>query len=241
MMPNTDRDRKEHVKHVQELLCLAGYHVVIDGVLGPATQEALRRYQRSHLYLTVTGRDDDATMVALTKPLREAIAIKLPVAISSYSEVVNYCANIHLREHPREVGGQNRGPWVRLYMDGVEGQPWCAGFVSYIIKQAAELLKVEPPIKGSVSCAELAAQALAADLDFIGTTGPIPAGSIMLVRGGPHGHNHTGIVTASSAETFETIEGNTNDLGSPEGFEVCKRIRSYTGKDFIVWKNIDLP
>jgi len=34
--------------------------------------------------------------------------------------VVAY-AEQYLEQHPREVGGQNKGPWVRLYMEGNEG------------------------------------------------------------------------------------------------------------------------
>jgi hypothetical protein len=44
---------------------------------------------------------------------------------------------------------------------------------------------------------------------------------------------HTGLVTASAAEVFDTIEGNTNDDGNREGFEVCSRSRGYQDKDFI--------
>lgn len=32
----------------------------------------------------------------------------------------------------------------------------------------------------------------------------------------------------------ETIEGNTNDEDSPEGYEVCRRVRGYGSKDFIL-------
>jgi len=233
VMMNTDRDRKEHVKKVQEWLCLHGYGVAIDGILGPATGEALRKFQRYQL--AVTGTDDKETVELLTEPLRAAQSPKCVHKSWGFSRAVAALAVWHEDLHPREVGGQNRGPWVRLYMDGVEGQPWCAGFVSYIIKQAAELLMIEPPIAGSVSCDTLADQAFKAGLE-ITTQEPIPAGSIMLVERNPHHYNHCGIVTASGEHTFETIEGNTNDRGSPEGYEVCKRTRSYTGKDFIIWE-----
>ena len=33
--------------------------------------------------------------------------------------------------------------------------------------------------------------------------------------------------------TFATIEGNTNDEGSREGYEVCRRVRGRGSKDFI--------
>jgi hypothetical protein len=35
-------------------------------------------------------------------------------------------------------------------------------------------------------------------------------------------------------EGFKTIEGNTNDEGVSNGFEVCMRSRSYKDKDFIL-------
>ncbi len=44
-----------------------------------------------------------------------------------------------------------------------------------------------------------------------------------------------GIVLRAAEEVFETIEGNTNDEGSREGYEVCQRVRGYPGKDFIVF------
>jgi hypothetical protein len=32
---------------------------------------------------------------------------------------------------------------------------------------------------------------------------------------------------------YSTVEGNTNDEGSADGYEVCQRMRSLTKKDFI--------
>jgi hypothetical protein len=59
------------------------------------------------------------------------------------------------------------------------------------------------------------------------------AGCIFLVqKGGSWGH--TGIVISAEEDVFHTIEGNTNDSGSSEGYEVCRRIRNYDNKDFIL-------
>jgi hypothetical protein len=38
----------------------------------------------------------------------------------------------------------------------------------------------------------------------------------------------------AEGDTFKSIEGNTNDDGSYEGYEVCARVRGYAGIDFIV-------
>jgi hypothetical protein len=45
---------------------------------------------------------------------------------------------------------------------------------------------------------------------------------------------HTGIVVKAETDTFKSIEGNTNDEGSSEGFEVCARVHAYRGLDFII-------
>lgn len=39
------------------------------------------------------------------------------------------------------------------------------------------------------------------------------------------GLGHTGIVESVEGELIQTIEGNTNDEGSREGFEVCRKTR----------------
>ena len=65
----------------------------------------------------------------------------------------------------------------------------------------------------------------------------IKPGSFFLklaTHGEPFKYAHTGIVVRADNETFASIEGNTNDEGSAEGFEVCARTRSYTGMDFIL-------
>jgi hypothetical protein len=67
-------------------------------------------------------------------------------------------ARQHLKSHPREVGPDNSGPWVRLYMDRRDGPawPWCAGFSCFILKQAAETLDVAMPIQSSFDVDALA-------------------------------------------------------------------------------------
>jgi hypothetical protein len=40
-----------------------------------------------------------------------------------------------------------------------------------------------------------------------------------------HGLGHTGFVESVEGDKIHTIEGNTNDEGTREGYEVCRRIR----------------
>lgn len=225
------------VKRVQEWLNLHGIGIVVDGSFGPVTRQAVTQFQTSQ-GLPVSGDVDAATYARLVEPMvsvlqrRNNAGPNLPAALLAY-------AAAHLAVHPIEVGGQNCGPWVRLYTQGHEGAPWawCAGFVSFLMRQAAETLGLDPPIRGSVSCDSLAAQAR--DQGRFRTEAEarqqgVPDGSIFLVRRTSTDWTHTGIVTGTQHDAFTTVEGNTNDEGSREGFEVCARLRGYADKDFIL-------
>lgn len=229
------------VRLVQEWLNLRGQRVAIDGDYGPATAAAVRAFQRG-ARLKADGVVGPKTYAALLAPLYQVLA-PLPAGRRSFAELTLAYARRHLAQHPLEIGGQNRGPWVRLYMQGEEGNEWawCAGFVSFVMQQAAESLGVPMPIAGSVSCDTLAAQARDAER-FVaeselkrGTvkTADLPVASVFLVRRTSSDWTHAGLVSAYASETFATIEGNTNDQGSREGYEVCARTRGYAGKDFI--------
>lgn len=225
------------VRRVQEWLDLHGFGLAIDGDFGPATQLQVRRLQ-SHAGITDTGVVDDETFDALVRPMTQALRQRLDRSVAVGTAVVDY-AQAHLAAHPREVGGANRGPWVRLYMRGQDGPDlaWCAGFVTFALAQAAESLRVAMPIAGSFSCDALAAQARDTGRfvpeDSVGAASLTP-GSLFLVRRTATDWTHTGIVIQAYGDAFDTIEGNTNDEGSRDGFEVCARSRGYENKDFIV-------
>ena len=62
----------------------------------------------------------------------------------------------------------------------------------------------------------------------------ITRGSLFLTRRTPTDWVYTGIVIKVGEEVFHTLEGNTDDEGSREGYEVCKRIRGYKKMDFVL-------
>jgi hypothetical protein len=225
------------VRRVQEWLTLHGYALATDGFYGPVTREAVTRFQEDSL-LEATGQVDEETFACLVQPMMETLHQRLTMSELIGTAILEY-ARAHLNQHPREVGKQNCGPWVRLYMDGNEGVewPWCAGFVTFILHQATESLQVDMPIQGSVSCDVLASQAQDAGL-FLSENEAgnyeIPPGSLFLVRHTDTDWIHVGIVEEASELYFRTIEGNTNDAGEREGYEVCARWRDYNGKDFIL-------
>lgn len=225
------------VKRVQEWLGFHNIGVVIDADFGAATRRSVGRFQEQS-GLPTTGRVDQATFAGLVEPMlrvlrrHEDAGNDVPTATIAYGQA-------HLAVHPIEIGGQNRGPWVRLYTGGKEGDAWawCSGFVSFLMHQGAETLGQDPPIMGSVSCDSVVAQGrqkgrFLAERDA--QKSGVPAGSIFLVRRTASDWTHDGLVVQAHGDTFDTIEGNTNDDGSREGFEVCARSRNYVGKDFVL-------
>jgi len=231
-------DTGKQVREIQEWLCLHDFQVGIDGDFGPATELAVKRFQAAK-GLPDTGVVTPAAFSALVQPMREALA-PIPAGGKTLGQMVTAYAAQHLRPHPREIGGENRGPWVRLYMHGQDGAAylWCAGFACFILKQACETLGQPLPITPSDSCDALAKDAKTRGL-FLGapqgaSRNQIKEGSFFLWQAKPNDWQHTGIVTKVNAETFETIEGNTNDDGASEGYEVCKRVRGFGKYDFIM-------
>lgn len=229
--------RGRTVKVIQEWLCLHGLHVAIDGAFGPATDRGVREFQKKN-GLRPDGIVGNRTFMALIRPMTRALA---PIAPGSRSlgRMVAAYAEQHLKQSPIEIGGQNRGPWVRLYMDGHEGPewPWCAGFASFVLKQACRTLGAPLPLATSVSCDVLAGQAKGKGIFLPESRARdrrlITPGSFFLSRRTPSDWAHTGIVLRAEADVFHTIEGNTNDEGSREGYEVCRRYRGYGKMDFV--------
>ena len=229
------------VQRVQEWLTLNGIAVVVDGQFGPATQYAVGRFQ-TRRGLPKTGVVDSGTFEELTAPLHRALAPPTAPPAGISGGVVS-ASRQHLRERPREVGGGNRGPWVRVYMEGNDGPSflWCAGFASFMARQAAWHGGVQLPIRPTFSCDVVSRDAQAegrfvAETEIAGgavTMDDLPRGSFFVQRRSPTDWNHIGIVVAAVDEIIETIEGNTNEGGSREGYEVCRRIRNLEGKDFV--------
>ena len=132
--PYRQNDRGAKVRLIQEWLCLNASRVQIDGAFGPATEFAVRQFQR----------------------------------------------------------------YARLRQDGAVGP-----------RTFAALIRPS------------------------GASARIPHGSLFLHRLGEADWTHTGIVLDSREGVFETIEGNTNDDGRREGYEVCHGYRGTQSMDYV--------
>ena len=212
--------RNKSVRRIQEWLTLHGHSVVVDDDFGPATEAALKLFQ-GESGLGRSGKLDTETWRRLTRPMRGVLHQQLDHS-SSFGQAALTYARAHLKVHPREVGGSNRGPWVRLYMQGNEGAPWawCAGFVTFLQRQAADSLGSRAPIAGSFSCDVLATQAKTAG-KFLSESSASPReitpGSLFLVRSTATDWTHTGMVVSADAEKLPHDRGQHQRLRRPRG------------------------
>lgn len=231
------------VKRLQEWLNLHGNGTAMDGEFGPATELALKNFHKAKGVKpssTLTPQAWDALVQPMTDALTNPGDAPLTVSAACHN-----AANVHLSVHPLEAGGDNRGPWVRLYTGGNEGKEWrwCAGFVSFVMRQACGWAGMAAPIPGTLSCDTLAAQGQLAKKFIAGKSlnngaaaaAALGSCAVFLIRRTPGDWSHTGFAFNFNGSTFETIEGNTtDDEGSSNGYEVCRRVRRLDGdKDFI--------
>jgi hypothetical protein len=122
-------------------------------------------------------------------------------------------------ENPR---GSNWGLPVQAYLASVDIRfpaSWCMAFVYWCFDKAAKQRGVVNPLfKTGGVLLQWEKRRMMAKTDE-----PVE-GAIFIMDFGK-GLGHTGIVDHVDGEFIYTIEGNSNDEGSREGYEVCRRIR----------------
>lgn len=131
-----------------------------------------------------------------------------------------------LGRHVREIGMQNRGPRVDVYLreagvgegtmndDSLQGERarmWCGMFVYWCYSEASKRLNKPLPFKGVDlwSGGRLAKWTLS-NTGTVVKSVPVQAGDIFAV---PNGHVGMAIGASDSSTMFETIEGNQSEVG----------------------------
>ncbi len=240
--------RGNQVKKIQEWLNLWRYVeprwtniVTIDGDFGPQTKSAVNAFQTLKR-LPATGIVNTATYQVLTSPLANAYKLKTGRDIRKL--IVHYSEQ-HLKNIPRELNNNNEGPWVRSYMDGNEGSPWawCMGFVQAVLDMAFSTVgqRFTDYVPHTYSCDVVGFhgqnnQSLIRNrLLRQGHVDAVQPGDLFLVVKNPRDWIHTGLIIDREGDWFHTIEGNTNDEGVREGFEVCSRMRNFRRKNIDVF------
>lgn len=141
---------------------------------------------------------------------------------------------------PREVGGQNRGPFVRKYLKTVgleEGHPWCAGLISWGCRVGAGLDLHKMTGNGASACTVLTTrESKEPSIRFR----LVPVKPHEVRRGDWFGwcdrtkwRGHIGVVVKVARDergrvVLHTLEGNTNQKGSREGDKASRMVRHIT-------------
>lgn len=138
---------------------------------------------------------------------------------------------IGVQEQPK---GSNSGRHVDLYLKSVglkPGYSWCMAFVYWCVSAAAASLGLKNPL---VKTGGVLDQWNRNKLRLLpARSSAVKPGDIFIMDLGK-GLGHTGFVERITGGLVHTIEGNTNDEGSREGYEVCRRERALSSiKGFI--------
>ena len=128
-------------------------------------------------------------------------------------------SQLGVQEMPK---GSNAGPQVEGYLKSVglgKGNAWCMAFVYWCVMNASKNKAVINPLKKTAGVLDQWNSK-----PLLKQNQP-QSGDIFIMDFGK-GQGHTGIVEKVVGLKVMTIEGNTNDDGSREGYEVCRRERS---------------
>lgn len=141
--------------------------------------------------------------------------------------------------------GSNSGPEVDLYLKSVglsPGYAWCQAFVYWCYGKAATMKGIANPVAevaGVMSCYNAARKnrraAIILNDGKLKPTDIYPGDQFIMHFA--KGTGHTGIVERAEYKggivALHTIEGNTNDDGSREGYEVARRQRLLSDKKIV--------
>lgn len=141
----------------------------------------------------------------------------LPLSERFVLVAAHLCDKVKVQEHPH---GSNRGPeldaWAHELGIGV-GQPWCGTFVTICLKRAGYKGPFPPNPASTHSWADWAR--------LHGHTAQTAQRGDVFVLLYTAKTGHMGAILSNGAPV-RTIEGNSNDDGSREGYEVVRHART---------------
>ncbi|QRE73641.1 glycoside hydrolase domain-containing protein [Methylobacterium aquaticum] len=227
----------ETVAAIQQRLTEIGItKLVVDRDFGEATEDAVSLFQARHTdplgrELEVDGEIGPNTWAALFGAEALSESLPLPAGASARDLVVQIAASqVGVREEPRY---SNRGPQVDEYIRAAGLNPradsyaWCICFIQWVFKEAARTdasgLSTLPRTAGVHALWKLRTNG-ATNVVAARQAEPalIKPGMVFLFDTGG-GKGHGGIVESVAGDRLVTIEGNTNNGGSRDGYGVFRR------------------
>jgi hypothetical protein len=219
-------DQGPQITELQQLLVQRGYAAQVNGTFDTRTWQAVRAFQTQNLDqhgqpLVVDGAVGPLSWWSLHNPKPH---IEAPSAIdyrsmpasggsargrAALAQVID-----ELKAGAGEVGGDNRGPFVRKYLSpaGVpEGNAWCAGFVSYCFMQGNGGDKRHMPFPYAVSARTMLSEFKRQGWSSTPGDGylPKPGDIVVWWRVSLQGWlGHVGLVHSVQDGMLYTIEGN---------------------------------
>ena len=230
----------EEVKSLQRKLTQRGYPVVVDGDFGQVTYKAVRAYQSQNVDsngrpLVVDGVVGPLTWWSLTNPKPDIVPpgnfdyLSIPSARAGGSKIGRAAlqqAQGELRAGAGEIGGDNRGPFVKRYLAPAgldEGNAWCAAFVSWCFLETCDGAQDKMPFRYDPSARSLLKQfekkgwAILPQSDFLPGSGDLVFWWREKLTGWT---GHVGLVHSLQNGYLYTIEGNKTK--QVQGFSYVK-------------------
>ena len=221
------------VLEVQQRLAALGYDPgPADGVYGPATMEAVEKFQGDHT-LVVDGIVGPATHAQLLGT--DPIVLPPPGITPSVPGGKALAFSIQflgMTESPPNSNKTEFGVWY-----GVDGVAWCNIFVSYCFALGAGLVICDgykgPGVRPGKGCSYVPTTEawLRATRQWVGRIDPLP-GDIAIYDWDGKGAEHIGIVESSQGNgLFTAIEGNTSIGSDSDGGAVMRKTRKLAQVD----------
>lgn len=217
----------QDVLDLQNELQQLGFPVgILDGTFGPATEGAVRAFQRA-VNLDDDGIVGDRTRGALAEPRPLAAPVLGLPSAAGQMALALAISFLNVKENPAGSNRTEFGDWF-----GANGCPWCNIFVSYCFYKGANYVicsGYDGPGVTQKGCAWVPSTLawLQTRGMWLGHGQPL-SGDIVIFDFG-HGPHHIGIVDQPLGNgDFMSIEGNTAVGNDANGGEVMRRQRHAT-------------
>ncbi|MDB5538956.1 MAG: hypothetical protein JWQ89_683 [Devosia sp.] len=168
-----------------------GRPLVVDGVVGPVTLAAIE----AHLGGTTISLPPASGPLAPGGSATARGALKAAIA--------------ELEAGHGEVGGNNKGPHVAKYLNGIIDPPaeWCAAFVSFCFKNSGQPMPYTYSLGARDVLKRMRDKGFGVKVDAANP--PLPGDVIVWWRNAPDSwHGHVGLVHSYVDGLVHTIEGN---------------------------------